>query len=56
METPDYVYQSWLQDAYEGSSKKGGTQKRILEELVEMNTKMDRLIELLSLQGRIRPG
>ncbi len=58
METPDYVYQSWLKDAYERISKEKQEEMNaeILEQLIKMNQKMDTLISLQKRSGGTIPS
>jgi hypothetical protein len=50
-DTPDYVYQNWLKESYEGSKN-----VKIIYLLESMNRHLERISELLEAQGRVRPS
>lgn len=52
-DAPDYVYQNWLKDAYQ---KTVPTDQGTIQLLQQMNRNLERIIELLERQGRVRPS
>lgn len=53
-ETPDYVYQNWIKEAFDETA--GKSQKTQIKILESIDDKLARMIELLEGQGRVRPS